>query len=344
MISVFLKKIFLYLLPLALLVCLVNFIVDPGNLYSRVEEKIADYLLQGFNVTGEFNLDIRALQRIVIQNLKSPPEIVVIGSSRIMEVGKDIYGSSTLNNGVSGASLEDFIALFQMYDQRGILPKKVVIGIDPWLLNNNSEQERYKILQREYYSFFGKEVPWYERLPLLKYSQLFSPSYFQEAVKLAPQVYRRKIEPTQNEVNDKYTRLTDGTITYDVQYRKASSQEVEQRAQKFIAGNIYSLENFDVLSEKIKADFDIFIDSLKKKNIEVEFIFMPYHPVVYSYLEKNSKYAKVKEVEIFMKEYAQENNFMVKGSYDPSVYALGSKDFYDGMHMTRDGLSKIWTQ
>lgn len=341
--KLFLKKILAYILPIILIVFLVNLISDPASLFKGIELKIATDISNGFNVTGVANIDERILQKKVIENIQNPPETIILGSSRIMMVGRAYYGIKSRNNGVSGASLEDIIAIYQIYKEEGIKPKKFVIGVDPWLFNQNNGQSRWLSIKNDYDRYYNEESNQFiVDLPIHKYEQLFSLSYFQASIKsLSKNVNNNKPIATQNELNNTLTRLIDGTITYGNDYRTKSGREVEDAAKNYINGNIYSIENFNDISEEIKTKFENFIVDLLKNGIEIEFLLMPYHPIVWQHIEENEKYKAVQDVESYMYNFANKNSIKITGSYNPEPFMLSSTDFYDGMHLSPDGIKKV---
>ena len=263
-----------------------------------------------------------------------------------MLIGRSFYGNNTLNNGVSGASLEDIIAIFQMYSEKKFYADKIVIGIDPWIFNQYNGQNRWVSLKEDYLSFFDKKTLVFD-FPLLQYSQFLSPSYFQESIKLFIKLFDDKkkysLHPTEHMVNDQFTRLNDGTISYDFNYRTISESDINERVQSFISGDIYSLERYDEISNELFGDFDLLISKLKEKKVDIELLLMPYHPMAYDYMISNSEYSALIEVEKLITEYGKDKHIKITGSYDPKEYKLNTKDFYDGMHMTPEGVRKVIT-
>lgn len=72
---------------------------------------------------------------------------VIVGSSRMMQVGSDTVGDEVLNLSVSGASMEDIYALgLSGVHRTGA--RKILIGIDPWSLHADSGQDRWKQFRR----------------------------------------------------------------------------------------------------------------------------------------------------------------------------------------------------
>lgn len=339
----FIKKILAFILPLMLIISLTNIVIDPGNLFSGIELEIAEYLVSGSNVTGSFNIDERELQKRIIGNKDSQPEIVVIGSSRIQQIGSDIYGDGTLNNSVSGTSIEDIVAIYQLYLDNDKLPKKIIIGIDPWLFNENNDQNRWKTWKELYYAFNNSSSSWHESIPIFKYSQILSISYFQSSLKNIKRKLTKKnqFKKTNDKINDTFTRRTDGTIYYDKDYINITEKEIEERATSFISKTLYSLEKYPYMSKELIKTFEFLIENIRKKNIEIEFILMPYHPIVYDYIQSKEKYLIVDEVEEYIKAYVNDKNITLIGSYNPYNYNLQTTDFYDGMHSSIDGILKV---
>src|SRR5690606_22220124 len=102
-------------------------------------------ILVGNNVTNIENYDERTLQRNIINNHHICPQVLVLGSSRTMLINsREFIGKTFFNNSVSGASIEDIVAIYQMYDNRKCYPGKIILALDPWILNVNNGQNRWK--------------------------------------------------------------------------------------------------------------------------------------------------------------------------------------------------------
>ena len=345
-------KFLLYFLPIAILIITINYFVDPSNLFNKNYEKgIASYLVKGFNVTNVVNYDERLLQKYFIEKMKQSPSEIVLGSSQIMIIGSNYStDSSLINNGVSGASIEDYLAIYQLYEINGFKIKKVIIGLSPWLLNDNHGQSRWKSLADEYYSFITQKLNLRAKKDFKttfynfsKSKQLLSSSYFKISLEYLFKGINKEYNPTRNIINTGFTRLTDGSIFYDKIYRSASFEEIEYKAKITTTTNpVYSLGNFTNLSENYKLIFTAFIEYLQKENIEVEFFIPPYHPIVYEYFKKNEYYHIVFKTEQYFRNFALNHKIQVFGTYDPSVYKLDDSYFYDGLHCNQKAINKIF--
>lgn len=341
----FILKLIIVLAPILLFVVSVNYFGDAANLFSiGSEKKIADEIIKGNNVTNVYNYDERLLEKYLINNSNFCPDVLVIGSSRVMLINSSDFKKQTfLNNGVSGASIEDLLAIYQMYEQKKCLPKKIILGLDPWTLNINNGQTRWSTLNQEYFILYNQltnnNIVAKDEHINSKYLQLVSPSYFKGSFKKMCLVSSKPIATT-TKINNTFTRLVDGSITYDLQYRSATPDEIEKRAIDFISDDIYSIEKFDILSPEIRFLLEKFIEHLRSNHIEISFFLAPYHPKVYSFIAKSDKYSKVVESENYFRDLGLKYGIKVIGSFNPNKLNMDNSYFYDGMHCNEKGIEK----
>lgn len=339
----FILNISILFTPIILTLVVVNYIGDSANLFKiGYESKMAEIIIQGNYVTNIDNYDDRIFQKEISERIKMAPEIIVLGASRSMFIDGTLLGSSNIfNNSVSGGSLEDYVAIYQIYKNNNKMPKKVMIDIEPYLFNKNNNQERWKSIQKYYYDFKNEKEPITE---INKYEELISLSYFQSSLPKLLKVIQGEREPeaTQNKFNKTNTKLTDGTLVYGKSYRDASNIEIEKKVNKFLAGDLYSLENFNSIDESTWAEFEKLISDMKKNNIIIEFFLCPYHPKVYNRIKDD--YPMVLKTENMIVKYARDHNIKLYGSYSPIRIGLDETFFYDGMHCKEDGIKKIFQQ
>lgn len=323
---------------------MVNYIVDPAKLFeSNYERRIASILNSGLHVTNIKNYDERIVQKELVQSFKKAPEVVVIGSSRTMLIDKKLFPSSTFfNNSVSGAVLQDLIAIYQLYKENELSPDKILLGIDPWMFNENKTSKRWKSLSRQYNSFMlDDKVSFFDNYFIYKYAQLFSISYFQASINEIDDILEGKSEPyaTSNIYNQKNTKLQDGSLVYGEEYRTVSHEEIEDKINKYIEGEIYGMKNFNgeyISSMKLlkKLCYD-----MSNNNIQIGFFLAPYPSKSYTALK--TKYPTIVNLENEIIKFAYSEDIKVLGSWGPVEYSLRDESFYDGMHCKKDVISRI---
>jgi hypothetical protein len=224
-----------FLVPVFGLLLLVNYFGDAAHIFdSNYEKTMAEIVSNGHNVTNIENYDERLFQAELINNKNIRPKFVVIGSSRTMLLNShNLSSNSFFNNSVSGAGMKDLIALYQLYKVNKKIPQKIMIGIDPWIFNESNNDERWKSIGKYYYQFVNSNVS--NDLDGFKYKQLLSFSYFQASLKNIPVVIGRESFPisTNKKYNLTNTKLRDGSLVYEKEYREASNEKIFYNGGKY---------------------------------------------------------------------------------------------------------------
>ena len=104
-----LRKLAVLFSPILLLVTAVNWAGDPARVFQHgeYEERIAAALAGGRNVTGPADFDDRLMRKRFVELTASLPEVLILGSSRVMTFQQAWFDRSIHNGGVSAATLED---------------------------------------------------------------------------------------------------------------------------------------------------------------------------------------------------------------------------------------------
>jgi hypothetical protein len=346
----FIKKVVFISVPLLLALIAVNYWGDAAQLFNyQYPKKLASIIYSGKCAVTTANYDERLYQKECAKDCKKPYDLLVIGSSRTLIISFDYFiNEKVFNCSVSGASIEDLVAIYQMYKANKMLPKKILFGIDPWFFNKNNAQTRWLPLNNEYRSFFsnGKVIEVNpgkkNNVKIYNYSQLISPSYFQSSIKNIPDFIvngRPEPKPTDFRYNKSNTRLTDGSLVWGEFMRNATPDEIDRKAQDYLKSEISIVENYDSLSSKVIEILDMLITDCKKNNIDVAFILQPYNPIINGVIEK--EHPMIITAEKYVRNYAGINHIKVFGSYDPKYLGFDKSYFYDGSHGKEKAIKKI---
>lgn len=339
----FLLKTGLYSLIILAILVGVNYIGDAARIFDgNYEKRVANIIFSGKYVTNVDNYDERLLQVELINRLPAAPQVAIIGSSRTMLINSSYFpGQTVFNTSVSGASVQDLVAIYQCYKMQGRLPKKLIIGVDPWTFNANNNQNRWKSISGYYNRFMGSGDTLMVKTNWDKYQQLISPSYFQSSMMHLHKPNEEPV-PTTKTANHYNTKLTDGSLVYGVDYRDATEKQIDAKIKKYMSGKLYGIEGFTSLSADAQKAFEKMISDAKAQGIEIEFCLVPYHPKVYSFIKEKYKTALASET--YVRQFAAANNIIVHGSYNPNALRLNASYFYDGMHAREVGMQQIMTQ
>ncbi len=344
MIKIFFARFFLFVAPVALLVAMVNYKIDPANIFSTnlYVKGIAEILSAGHNVDNISNYDERLLQEQMISRLTSSPDIIVVGSSRIMQVGNNFYpGKKVLNCGVSHANIKDVAAIIGLLDSLKKMPSEIVLNADPGLISKGGTNE-WESLSVYYNYFLSKQAGISNNMesPAIymfkkRFYSLFSPQYFQSSLLFLGKRRTKKYTDVGNNIPSLYGRINDGTVSYSYEYMHPDSAEMVAKAyDEGKAGHFDAIDTAHVqLLEKV-------LDYCAEKKVQVKMYMLPYHPAFYTATNKYHQQQFVLYTDYY-KTLAAKRNLPLAGSFDPAVYNITGSCFYDDSHSSAESLKKI---
>jgi peptidoglycan/LPS O-acetylase OafA/YrhL len=272
------------------------------------------------------NMDERKFTQYRLVYEQKKVDVIVMGSSRLMQLGLNSFKKSTLNLSVSGASVEDYVA-FIPESVNKFKASIVYIGADPWLFNKNSEQTRWTSVINMY-SFWQKKILEHNQESVL----FLDSNNYKVNENLLNSIYSNfnffnnvEIDSVAENISKK---SKEGLIIYD---KKFASQSLSEIRKKFPTDLFYSMNNYD-FDYKARNSYISLIKHLKEKNIEVILVLSPFHPELFKLMRTQEP--RFIKIENDFKEIAHNLNIKIIGSYDVSKISknFGSKDFYDGLH------------
>ncbi len=347
----------IYIATLVALMALVgfNWLVDPAHLFShgKYEMGIAHQLNKGKFIAGVTNYDERLLQLYRLQDLQNPqqtrsslPDTIVIGSSRSMQIHSGT-GVNALNLSVSGASIEDYIAILQLVDS---LPfSRIIFSVDPWVFNRNNDQTRWHSIclawrmgMKEILDQTASEVNCSEN----KWQQLVNLSYTMASAKIILSRVRKLEKPSgewfekADDTPEQELDLIrpDGSRVYNKIFAEIPADNVAAKAKGYGRPPVYALGDFLQLDEETKSLYEKLLHQLRQKK-EVVIFLPPYHPNAYPSITDNVPI--VKDVESYLRNISHKENVEIVGSYDPSKVGCVQEEFFDGMHPKEACVKKI---
>lgn len=316
----------------------VTFMGDASGLfykstfYSDLEEEMEGHKL----IEVQSNHDERIFKKTLIKaNSRKNFSSVIFGSSRVML----LTSKKSLNLGVSGASLEDILGLYQILKTQNITMDSVLIGVDPWLFY--SSDTRWKSISSFYYEY-TKETK--DEISYNKALQLLNPTYFQESLKQlashgikSPYLFHDSLLHSHSGT----LIFPDGHIRYGDNYREADKQTVNSKVDEYLNRFPHYKMNSDIKLEKLRISmFEEFISHLKSRGIIVSVIFPSYHPKVYNEFVK--LYESIGQTERIVRDMDNISNYY--GSYDPALFRISEDKFYDGMHLKESGVRMLFNK
>ena len=333
------------LLPISIIIAIVNYKVDPANIFTEEAyiDGIAKIIINRHNVSNISNYDERLLLKKIVSNLKFQPDRVILGSSRIMEIGSDFYPTDTvINCGVSHANIYDITALCGILAENKRLPKKLLINLDPFTLSDKVTNEWLSIASD--YKFMLNNMQFSNQTEDKsdnlfndkRFKSILSFSYFKESLNFIVNRNSKMYLDIGRSIPYPNGRFFDGTISYSKAYTNPDTLAFETIAKEYAVKN----SNGNLDNEKVII-LDKLIDYLISKNIIVEFVMIPFHPFYYTTLNSYHKNELI-EYEKFYINFASKKGIKILGSFNPSKYGLINSNFYDAFHPSKQAIKKIF--
>jgi hypothetical protein len=300
--------------------------IDPANLFHEgPERRIAAMLLAGKPVAGLIDYDDRLVQRHYIAGLSARRDVVVLGSSRTMQVRATGFpGRSFFNHSLTGGILDDYIAIARDYAARGLMPRLAIIGLDPWLLSAYASRPSESRVS-----------------PLGKLLEAVSPSYFQAALRSLKAYGGRPAPraPLPDEAGG--TTLADGSRVYPRTIRERTTEAVRADAIRTAAGFDDRLRNFRAIDEALVGRLESLVDFLRARGTEVELLLVPYHRVMLDRYRASEEYDMVFAAERRFRDLAAKAHVAIRGGYDPAACGCDDSEFLDAGHPRDTCVTKI---
>jgi len=342
----FLTKLFLFLIPFGVM-AVVNYNLDNAYIFSgeKKYKQISKIISEGHNVANLYNFNEIELYKNLVKKLKKRPEILVLGSSRSMEISKKLFQNRNIfNESISESSLKEIIAAYGLFEKYQGVPEMVILNIDPHIMLNSETSNYFRSEFTETFNYMAGKLntePIKNNTIIKSKSQdfknklkeLFNPGYFFENIYYG---YKDFYQTDENSL-DVNILCSDGSISYNKNYREISPEKSLVKAEDYIK-RIRKTKAYQHFENENVRLFYKFINYLQKKT-KIIFYLSPYHPIVAKELKR--PVYKVYEMEKEVINLASKVKIPVFGNYDPDKLNINKKCFYDGNHAKRITVEEI---
>lgn len=338
-------KALLFVCPLLLMIAAVNWYVDSYAYLRITYDKIGAHMIDGAeNVIGleESGFDDRSLLLACLKRQKEPKEVIVIGSSRVLNFDHTMFGTDSFYNaGLSESTMYDLWAVTGILAQSGQLPETMIIGVDAFLFNTSHNNDRWMALEPyENYMETILDGKWNENMPVpekntgINREKWLSLDYFRYNVTCLPKRKRFAVSYTPAWETAQYLKHYDGSIAYQQELRDVNAEDViELTKQAMEEQVVYRMTDYREVDEESVQMLSKLIDYLQNQGVEVILYLPPYSPMMYDYIESEEQFRITLDVEERIQEMASKKQIALYGSYSPAGSGLEMTDLYDVYHV-----------
>jgi hypothetical protein len=338
-------KLAILFIPLGLIIMIVNVRVDPANIFSgeKYLDKITAILVSGNNVDNIANYNERLLQKKVLFKQMQSPQVLVMGSSRIMEINSLFFSDKKmLNIGVSHANINDLIAITGVVDSLKLIPRQVIINVDPFLIcKGDKGTGEWKSLFTFHDYFLNKNygirtagsADETEQV-FRKYYTMITFEYFKESIAFVMAGKNKEVYNVGKKPPAKYGRYADGSIAYSAAYTHPDTTlvaDVSKRMSKEIIKDIDSV--------KLKY-LNYLIDFFRKNKTEITIVKLPFHPDYFSGVNEKQNHV-FDYYENFFDNWAIQKHLNIKGGFSARKLNISRANFYDAYHCSGNSIKAI---
>lgn len=315
----------------------------------------------------------RIYKREMLRQRAAGIKVLVTGSSRVFLLDADIFGEILnvdrhvfFNAGMQGSTLEDHIIVWQICKEQGLSPAVFFLGLDPWVLNENSGESRWEVFDAEFRRF---QYSYLETGPSLMYylTDRFLHYYWLKATDLlgAPRLLVA-LQSVGHSMLDKVPAVPpgeelvlmkesakpaeragkriDGSAVYPK--REAEARFSGDNAKLVLgdakAGKFYHFNEWHRLSQDRMDLLNRLLKEMQTHGVKVIGFTVPYIPDYYNILKEHKDYMRLlRQQSAFFRGSFSQFQFEYYDMLDPAVTGLTTEDFTDYIHPTRDGMGKV---
>lgn len=279
------------------------------------------------------------------------PNILVAGSSTMGQLNGSMFPGKVLLNGWMGApSIEDFEALTAVLSDSPCTPRVIAVGLDPWFLNANFEEERWRSLTTEYVQYNRNDgAVWaasirargaWERIkerltqPALLQTLMFLYYNRHELPSvLSPRLVDLPFAAFCSTIATNYDiRWFDGHFSNCPQFIKTSGQ-VESAAAAYVSNNTNQIANWPEIDARRASRFATVLRRWRDKGIDVVLITPPVHPTTYRRLSDDATILRrLNSLDSTLANIAKPLGLVVERLRDPASLGCSADEFIDGHH------------
>ena len=310
-------------------------------------------------------VDERRLQKARIATIPRP-RVVAFGSSRIRELSSaalDASPGTFYNAGMSAASVEDYIAVWELLRATGKIPDLAIFSLDAWLFNAAHEQVRWLALGDVVTRFLeqhdegrrlaplvgGALYQWYRVKELLSFTVLTTSIADLERPltgrrrlgERVAEALRRDLVP-EGEVAGRNAIRADGSVIRAAE--RPTIADLRATAQRYVQSGDSHLAGFRWDGQRAHR-LELLWRDMRGKGVQVVAYLAPYHPFAWQLMHSDPAQAgAVTTSAAFLRDLTARLEVPFLDVSDPGVIPCGEAEFYDAEHADPLCLTRVVTR
>jgi hypothetical protein len=359
-----LRSFWLGLLGVLSVVYAMNSVVDVSGLdsFDTIYRLSKAQTTQDILVWDQY-FDQRPWLQAKLDDARNCPDTLILGSSTVGTIAAEGEPAESIINGwLTNGGIEELEAATAIMDRSGCRPERIVLGVDPWLLNAAQSSESWRSLSNDVFAFrrahgdFGAldvlaqsvEQRWQAFKERLNYSSTLATARFvlrRLRQKLAWQATLVRMNPDaycDSVTRAPWIRAADGHYHICTRLRGITPATALEDAEGYVARNTRSIADWERIDPERWRRLERVLRVWRSWQLDVALVSPPLHPVAY---EKVTAVPKLRTLLQDMDGAIERACRSIGAAYvnlrDPAVLGCTADQFRDGHHSDSRCASKV---
>lgn len=249
---------------------------------------------------------------------------LIIGSSRVMQMGKFTGFKNSLNLGVSGASFEDIEIIYNLVAENNITFDTLHVDFNPWY-SHEDDEAKFKTFDPQYNLQEGLKT-----IGLFKFHR-------PEILSILPALCYQNIKDSPKNTPG-HIIFSDGSIK-----QKATPPEKRLKNVNNTVTNLYHKirTHSSIQIHHLKKVFH-FYDQCSQRKTTIVYL-SPFHPSLFRTYPHDDRILNIKRSEQLLKQYC--SHLKIVGSFESTQidHLFDSTCFIDAMHIDEQAIQKYFS-
>ncbi|NIZ40778.1 hypothetical protein PVA45_04565 [Entomospira entomophila] len=344
---------FSIIIPLLLIIPIYNYHIDSDFIFNNTNSPSHTKLLQSAKLLHEgaslsqknwHGHELILLKILHFSLTESAPEVMILGTSQVANIGQDIIGKdSTFNASITGGELAGIIAMWEQYKLKPRNPNDQVL-LEIYITQGGDKHVN-----------FIESTLNYVRPPLYPYIKNFFQNHSKIQNKTTNDIIKQRINHlkslpyaiknfqashSNNLLIDTNSPLILPDSSYNQMEHLADNEsQIEHATQMGIKlqDRLIDIHNFEFSSSILMA----LLADMKAHGVKPIFLLTPLNPITYELAQQYNDFYP--SIESWLRTYASEHDITIIGSYNPAKYNLSTSDFFDANHPRANAWRKIFS-
>lgn len=321
----FLYKIAIYLSFFLLTSCYIYYNSKHNLLGDKPAiQFVRDLSQNDLIIKSEISEDRRTVYQLIKHNQNSHFKYIVIGSSRVMQIGKFTGFKNTLNLGVSAANLIDIQSIYQLTKEFHLTCDTIIFDINPWTVCPSTENRYEQFILTKNIQKAISDITHFN----------FTFEEIKESFIPSKKPYFKASETAILNPNN-FIRFSDGSIK-----QKTLGPNLKAGRVEFFCKDFYLLKNFQKINEsQFKEYLNLVTDASKNQNLII--FIPPFHPKFQVQNKNDIRVQNLTLLNDFIHQ-SKPKTARIVGNFNPEILHLNDSNFVDGLHINELTVSQLF--